>query len=852
MRALPIDPLLPELTRCLAEHGVVVLSAEPGAGKTTRVPSAVFDAGLVGDKEILVSEPRRLAARLVARHVAAERGERVGQRIGYSVRYENVAGPDTRIRYVTEGVLLRRLLAEPELRGVGAVIVDEFHERSLATDLTLALLWKLKQSRRPDLSLVVMSATLDATAVSQFLGGCPVLDSPGRAFPLTLSHLDRPDDRPLEKQVVSGVRRALSEADSGDVLVFLPGAGEIRRSEEALRELATQENLLVLPLHGDQTIDEQARAVEPAARRKVVLSTNVAETSVTIDGVTAVLDSGLARVATHSPFSGLPRLETARVSRASATQRAGRAGRTRPGHVFRLYTRGDFETRPEHDAPEIKRADLSEALLTLYGAGLAGFDALDWLEPPPSAARASAQELLLALGAVEAGHITPIGRRVLACPLHPRLGRVLAEAEARGIGRRGALAVALLSERDIRRAARTGFGDRRSLDGARGDSDVIELMDRFDEARDARFDAQALARMGLDVRAVRAVDRARGELVRQLKDHRSEPDSLDEEERLLRRALLSGFPDRVARRARPGSADVAFARGGGARLSPDSVVHDAELLLAVDVEERPGKGGNVVRLASAVDVNWLLELGTDAVSESDELAWNDHAERVERVERMSFGNIVLDESRTAARPSPEASRVLARAVSGSTSILATEGGLTSLLCRIEIARRELPEAGLPELGPDAAGAAVERACQGATSLAELRERPIAELLLDGLPPEQRRLLEAELPVRIKLRGGRSLEVHYEPGRPPWIESRLQDFFGSDLGPSICRGRVPLTLHLLAPNQRAVQVTTDLAGFWQRHYPQIRKELMRRYPRHGWPEDGQSATPPEPKPRRPLK
>lgn len=852
MLPLPIDPLLPEIAARLAERRALVLSAEPGAGKTTRVPMALLEAGLAGTGEILVSEPRRLAARLVARHVAAERGERVGARVGYSVRFEDVSGPETRVRYLTEGVLLRRLLADPRLGGVSVVVLDEFHERSLSTDLALSLVAALQKRERPDLSLLVMSATLEAGPLSAFLGECPVIESPGRAFPLRIEHLERPDERPLEKQVVSAVRQLLREGLDGDVLVFLPGAAEIRRASEALGDLAKSEDLLLLPLHGDQSIEEQARAVEPAARRKVVLSTNVAETSVTIDGVTAVIDSGVARVARHSPWSGLPRLELAKVSRASAIQRAGRAGRTRPGRVLRLYTRGDFETRPEHDAPEIRRADLSEALLTLHGAGLAGFSALDWLEAPPAAALAAADKLLGALGAIERGRITEVGRRMLDFPLHPRLSRVLAEAEARGVARRGALAAALLSERDIRRAARTAFGQRGSLDAARGDSDVIELMERFDEARDARFDAQALGRMGLDVRAVRAVDRARIQLERISKNRGAAPQGLDEEERRLRRALLSGFADRVARRARPGALELVLCQGGGAKLSQDSVVHDALLMLALDVEERAGKGGNVVRLASAIEPDWLLELSADAVTESDELVWNAESERVERLERLSYGSLVLDESRTAARPSPAASRLLAKAALGDARVLAADGGLSTLLRRIELAREHLPEAGFPELGPATTAAALEQAAEGLVSFAELRAQPLALAVSASLTPEQQRLLASELPERIRLGAGRSALVHYEPGRPPWVESRLQDFFGSASGPALCRGRLPLTLHLLAPNQRAVQVTTDLAGFWQRHYPSIRKELMRRYPRHAWPEDGRNAAPPPPKPpRRPL-
>jgi ATP-dependent helicase HrpB len=429
LKPLPIDEVLPEIVAALGSAVPLVLEAPPGAGKTTRVPWAVHEA--FGQGEVIVAVPRRLAARLTAARVASERGERLGDTVGYSVRFEEVGGPKTRIRYVTEGVLLRRLLAEPELPGVGQVILDEFHERSLLSDLLLVLLQRLRL-RRPELGLSVMSATLDAEPIADLLGARRVR-SEGRTFPLTIEHLPSADDRPLDKQVVSAVRRAAAE-DSGDVLVFLPGAGDIRRALAALEPLASEKSLLLLPLHGDLPIAEQARAVEPATRRKVVLSTNVAETSVTIDGVTTVIDSGLSRQASHSPWSGLPTLTTAKISRASATQRAGRAGRTRAGLVLRLYTRGDFESRHEHDKPEIARADLSEALLALAGAGIPAGAELRWLTPPPPAALDHAQALLGWLGAIDAkGKISELGRRLLALPLHPRLGRVVTRGAELGV-----------------------------------------------------------------------------------------------------------------------------------------------------------------------------------------------------------------------------------------------------------------------------------------------------------------------------------------------------------------------------------------------------------------------------------
>jgi ATP-dependent helicase HrpB len=844
LQPLPIDPLLPEICRRLAEARCLVLEAPPGAGKTTRVPPALLEA-LPAGGEIVVSEPRRLAARLAAHRVAAESRERVGERIGYSVRFEDVSGPRTRIRYVTEGVLLRRLLDDPLLESVSAVLIDEVHERHLATDLCLALVHRLRQSSRPDLWLCVMSATIEADAIAEYLGGCPIVRSEGRLFPLTIEHQQRPDDRPLEKQVVSAVRRLITEQPDGHVLVFLPGAAEIRRASDALEPLAGAEGLAVLPLHGDLDLADQARAVEDGTRRKLVLSTNVAESSVTVEGVSAVVDSGMARVAGHSPWTGLPRLELAKVSRASATQRAGRAGRTRPGRVLRLYTRGDFETRPEHDSPEIARSDLSEALLMLYGAGVDA-RALPFLDAPPEQALAAAERLLERLGAAQNRALTDVGQRMLAMPLHPRLARVLVEGERRGMASEAALAAALLSERDIRAGARTRFGAASALDVLVGDSDVTALADLFEEAEAEGFAAHRVRALGLDSRALRAVERARRQIARVAKNRGRAPESAEEADRALRIAVLAGFCDRVAKRRAPASNELVLMSGGTARLAETSVVQRARLLVAIDVDERrSGRSGALtVRLASAIEPEWLLDLHPDLLEASEELVWDDANERVMRVSRISCESVVLEEDRVPAPPSEQASELLLRMALTRAPGLVSD--LEGLAARVAVLRDALPEQNVPPLGEAELRAALVRACAGASSLSELRAVDLAAAVEAGFDDRLRRLLRDEAPERIQLPGGRSLLVHYERDKPPWVESRLQDFFGMSEAPRVGRGRVPLTLHLLAPNQRAVQVTSDLGGFWERHYATIRRELMRRYPRHAWPEDGRSAHPPEPR------
>src|SRR5918993_2830238 len=426
MEPLPIDALLPDILASLREAPNLVVEAPPGAGKTTRVPPAMLDAGLAGGGEVWVLEPRRLAARMSARRVAEERGEQPGETVGYQVRFEEVASRRTRLRFLTEGVLTRRLLSDRRLSNVGAVVLDEFHERHLQADLALALLRRLQQSERPDLRLVVMSATLAPDPLARYLGGCAVLRSEGRRYEVEVEHLARADERPLAAQVERAARRLFASGRAGDALVFLPGAAEIRHAQRECAALATEFDLLVLPLHGELPAAEQDAAVRPSGRRKLILSTNVAETSVTVEGVAAVVDSGLARVATHSPWSGLPQLKVSRVSRASAVQRAGRAGRTREGRCLRLYTAQDFGARPAHETPEVRRLDLAESVLELRASGVGDVSGFEWFEPPAPEALEAAETLLRRLGATDAeGGVTTLGRSMLRLPLHPRLARIV-------------------------------------------------------------------------------------------------------------------------------------------------------------------------------------------------------------------------------------------------------------------------------------------------------------------------------------------------------------------------------------------------------------------------------------------
>jgi ATP-dependent helicase HrpB len=789
---LPIDAALPELLGALRDHPAVVLEAPPGAGKTTRVPPALRDAV---EGEIVVLEPRRIAARTAAKRVAEELQD--PDQVGWQVRFERSGTARTRLWYVTEGVLARRILSDSRLRAVGALVLDEFHERHLPGDLTLALAQRLL----PRIKLVVMSATLEAIPLADHLRA-PVIRSEGRRFPIEIEHLDRPDDRRLADQVASAIRRLTVPGTSGDILVFLPGAAEIRQAAEACAGIARHRDLLLLPLHGDLPPAEQDRALAPARQRKVILSTNLAETSITVPGVTTVVDSGLARIAGHSTWSGLPSLNVAKISRASAAQRAGRAGRLGPGRAVRLYTRHDFESRPEHHPPEIERLDLAGPVLELRSAGLDP-EALPWLDPPPPAALQGANELLRRLGAIDPkGDVTGVGRACAPLPLHPRLSRMVVESAWRGYREEGCIAAALLSERAVPRDGPAPTGP----------SDVVDLVDRS------------------DLRRLSRVAQARAQLLRLAPANAARGGTRDQ---AIQMAVLAGFPDRVAKRR---GAEVLLGSGGSAQLAPESAVRDADLLVAVDAEERRSGGRTrvVVRLASAIEAEWLLDLHPDALREETELVWEPARERVEVVSRLLYDRLPLTETRRL--PNESESEAAARLLLDHAEGIPDPKHLARLRARMALVAEHCPESGIRPLDDARVREQLEAAAHGRSSLSDLRDLD----LLSALSPPQ---IDRFAPDEVKLPGGRKVRVEYVEGQPPAIRSRLQDFFGMAKGPSICAGKVPLTLHLLAPSGRAQQVTSDLAGFWERHYPAIRRELMRKYPKHSWPENGATAAPP---------
>lgn len=836
---LPVDEVLPGLVAALRDGPSAVLIAPTGAGKTTRVPPALLAAGICAEKRIVVLEPRRIAARAAARRMAEEGGWSLGEEVGYRVRFDNRSGPDTRILVVTEGILVQRLQADPFLEDVGAVLFDEIHERSLHTDLSLAMARRVQREVRPDLRIVAMSATVDPGPVAAYLGGCPVIESLGRLHPVEISYLDgRPDERPLPGLVASGVRRVLGETP-GDVLVFLPGVGEIQRCAEALAPLAAERGLAVLSLFGDLPAEQQDAVLRPLPRRKVVLATNVAETSVTVDGVTAVVDSGLVRRLRYDPSTGLDRLELGKVSRASADQRAGRAGRQAPGVCLRLWGEWEHAALPEREVPEIARVDLAAPALQLLAWGETDLAAFGWFEPPDPAALAAAELLLRRLGATDEHGVTATGRAMARLPVHPRLARLLVEGHRRGQPREAALLAALLSERDPFPRAPRGAGPRRS---SRSD-----LLDRLDALQD--FERRGRDESGeLNAGAARFVLRARDQLFQMIRKElpgarMSRPEAWEGMggEGLLR-ALFAAYPDRLTRRREPRSPRGVMVGGRGVRLAEESAVLDPDLFLSIELDA--GRAGPqseaLVRLASAVEPGWLP---AERLRTTTDVEFDEERERVAAWKRTRYDDLVLSETEVPAG-GEEAARVLAEAAASrlERALPLDDPEVAGFLARVRCLAGWMPELDLPPFDERTFADLLPVLAAGKRSFAELRRAPLRQVLEGALSWEQLQALEREAPERLEVPSGSRIKLDYEPGRPPVLAARIQELFGLAETPRVAAGRVPVLLHLLAPNHRPQQVTHDLRSFWENIYPQVRKELQGRYPRHAWPQDPWNARP----------
>ena len=834
MTPLPIDAFLPEVVGKVRAARSLVLVAEPGAGKTTRVPPAILRCGALSAEHpvTVVLQPRRVAARTVAARIADENGWALGGPVGYHVRFDRRVGPDTRLRVVTEGILTRQLLDDPFLEGVGCVVLDEFHERSLYTDVAIALLREVQQTVRPDLVIVVMSATLEAEPVAAYLGGCPVVRVPGRTYPVEISYMA--DESPLPNRVANAVERAVEGGD-GDVLAFLPGAEEIRRAGAALEGVASRCNLAVLPLYGALPPGEQNAALRPDARgrRKVVLATNIAETSLTIDGVRTVVDGGFARVASYDPDRGLDRLDLQRISRAAADQRAGRAGRTGPGRCVRVWA--EREKLAPFELPEIRRVDLAGTVLSLHAWGKPDVRGFEWYESPSEESVAAAERLLDMLGALQGGRITTVGKRLAGMPAHPRLGRLLLAAASRGLLREGAAMAALVSEKDIVLPGRRGDGPRGPTTAAT--SDLIHRLELLDEAERQRFAGHLFDR-GIDPAAARAVCQVRDELLRVGRSLPAATVSAASENDLLR-LPLNAYPDRVCRRRGSDPAAGAIVGGGGVRLAAESAVRRGEFFLAVDLRHDPWSATReaTVRVASALESAWLAETFPASVRKERGAEYDAERERVVGFVRTWYRDLLIADEPNAAVDAATAGDALAAALRPrARELFAADEGAAGLLARVGLLRSHLTQYPWPALDDAELGDVLAEACEGKRSLEEVRRGGLVAAVRNRLAYPLDRVLEEQAPETISVPSGNRIRLGYAASGPPVLAVRLQELFGWTETPRVAAGRVRVRLHLLGPNYRPVQVTDDLANFWATTYFQVRKDLRARYPKHSWPEE----------------
>ena len=817
---LPIDAVLDDLGAALAQAPSVVLQAPPGAGKTTRVPLAVRDAAWLGGRKVVMLEPRRVAARAAAHYMARSLGEEAGTTVGYRTRFDSRVGPRTRIEVVTEGILTRMISTDPALDQYGMVVFDEFHERSLHADLGLALALETQAILRPELRLLVMSATLDGQRVSRLLGDAPVVTSVGRSHSVEIRYAPGQVDGRIEGRVTRVIGDALAR-DAGDVLVFLPGAGEIRR----VGEMLAGDDTVIVPLHGNLTPAQQDRALRPdeRGRRKVILATSIAETSLTIDGVRVVVDSGLSRVPRFSARTGMTRLETVRVSKASATQRAGRAGRQAPGVCYRLWSEPEQAGLvPFHD-PEIMDADLAPLALTLACTGMDA-SSLRWLDPPPGAHLSQARQLLRELEAVDdAGNITAHGQELARLGLHPRLGHMIVAAAPLNATPLAIDLAALVEERDILRG-----------EGGPADPDMRIRLDLLAQrgipafTHGARVARESVERI-----------RAHAQLLRRQLGVRATPSNSNEAGLLLALA----YPDRIAQR-RAGTARFLLRNGRGAALAVPHALADAEFIVATDLDDRGAESR--IFLAAPVTREEIEEhLGSQIVVQ-EEVAWDADAGRVEARRTRRLGAIVLGEG-LLRDPDPAA---VARAFReglqrAGLAAIPWSAGFVRLRERLAFLHRA-DGASWPDVSDAALLDRLERwlAPHGTAlrGLADLGNIDFAALQLADLTWRQRQRLDAEAPTHIEVPTGSRLPIDYADPESPVLAVRLQEMFGLAETPTIARGRVPLTLHLLSPAHRPVQVTRDLGGFWRSSYHDVRKDLRGRYPKHVWPEDPLSEPP----------
>lgn len=851
-RELPIYQLEESLVLHLRATNRLILQAPTGSGKSTQVPQMLLEHGFLPDgKRAVILQPRRLATRMLAARVARERGVQLGGEVGYTIRFDNQTSRETRLQFVTEGILLRQMLSNPRLPQIGAILFDEFHERHLFGDITLARALDLQEQHRPDLKLIVMSATLETGVLEKYLGRqCETLTSSGRTFPVDIDHIPArlaASQAPVWELAADELERLTPESQ-GDALIFMPGAYEIGRTIQEVRmRRALDRTWIARPLHGELPPGEQDAALAPvleAGRRKVVVATNVAETSLTIDGVRLVIDSGLARIAKFDPYRGINTLLIEKISRASADQRAGRAGRTAPGLCVRLWTQDDHFARAAQELPEVKRLDLAEIVLTLKASGVRDVHAFRWLEAPERRSLERAERLLESLGAIEreGGEITELGRRMLAFPVHPRYARMFLAAQDRNCVPVIARLAALTQGRPlfVRPIDKMTESAREDLLGRERESDFFLLQRALRYAEKSNFDPGRLRRLGIHGISARAASDLAEQFLRIAKDEGlatdlgSAPASAD-----VRKCILAGFADQVAKRLDTGTLRCALVGGRRGVLARDSAVDEAPLLVVGEVREIEGRDAELNTLlsqATAIEEDWLRELFPRDFRDEDEPIYDAQQRRVYLRRRRYFRDLPLAEKMMDDFPRDLAAGLLAAEVhAGRLRLELLDENVEQWVARLNSLALWMPELELPPLREEDRLPLLEQLCLGSFTYNQIKDKPVAPVFRTWLNRQQLAWLEEYAPDRLDIPGARKApKLRYSgTAEPPVVAARIQDLYAVEGGLFVAARRVPVTIEVLAPNMRPVQVTKDLATFWRESYPKLKQELQRRYPKHEW-------------------
>ena len=834
--ALPIWKIHDDILRTLRGGNRLVLVAPTGSGKTTQVPQMLLDAGIAGDKMIVVLQPRRVAARTVATRVAWERESRLGAEVGYQIRFDDHTSVGTRICFVTEGILLRWLQDDRSLSKIGAVVFDEFHERNLLSDVALALVKHLQQSQRPDLAMVVMSATLDAEPVAAYLDQCPILISEGQSYPVEVGYLKLPDQRPITVQAAEAVERILHDESPGDILVFMPGRGEINGTLDALRGLRTRERVACIPLHGELEPQEQDRAFAPNALRKVIVATNVAETSITIDGIRHVVDSGIARVARYDAERGIGTRLLEPISRASADQRKGRAGRTAPGTCHRLWTVIGHKDREERNTPEIQRSDLAEVVLLLHSLGIREAATFDWLDKPDPQAVVRAERLLTMLGALLDTDLTPIGRQMLRLPMHPRYSRMVIEASQRGCVPDAALCAALVSGRDL--LARLDRDDAhtkaaREMFEESSDSDFITLMRAYDFAKANAFSFDRCRSYGINAQVARQVEQTFQQIMHAAQQSLPGHDAKATSSEALLRCLMAGFVDQLAKRRVPGKPECDLTDQRSGQLVRESVVTSAAYFVAANLRETPSRQ-TLLSLATAVQPTWIAAMFPQHLSTTIEYLFDAQNKRVAAMKLTRYRDLVIEQKSQQRDLDPVASgRCLAEAHrAGAFDLPLMDHRLKQFIARVNLVHATLPELEFAPFDEAAITTSLARAFTGLTLVKEAQAAPLIPAFHRHLDKGQVSWLDELVPLSLPWTNGGTIKISYVNDTPE-AQVKLQECFALKEHPSLCEGRLPVQLQLCMPDGKRLATTTDWPTFVAREWPKHRQAVAKKFPSVMW-------------------